>query len=366
MENNRIRIAITQGDTNGVGYEIIFKALGDSNLLDMFTPIIYGSPKIASYHRKALGMEANFTIINNAEEAKDGVINLIPSFDYELKVELGKPSLDSGNAAIMALRRAAEDYKKGAYDALVTAPLTSNGVFSFSGHTKYLEDRLEEEGKGMTILVGDPIRMAFVTENIPFKDVAETINKDLIKKKVTILNESLKRDFRISNPRIAVLALNPKAGSNGLVGSEEGDIIQPAVAELYEEKIKVFGPYAADIFFGNSMFLQFDAVLAMYYDQGNIPFRTICGNTEARLTTGLSLTRTTVCHDPLFTVAGKGNADEESFRKAIYLAIDVCRNREEYDIPFANPLQKQYKEKRDESEKVRFNIPKKEDEDRNN
>lgn len=359
MEDKKIRVAITHGDTNGIGYELIFKTFEDPMMLELCTPVIYGSPKVATYHRKALDIQANFAIINNAEEARDGRVNLLTTFEEEIKVELGKPSEESGNAGLKAVDRALEDWRKGLVDVLVTAPIDNNDSFHFSGQTRYIEDHTEAYGKGMTILANERMRVALATCSIPMKEVAETLTKEALTEKVKALHTCLRRDFRISNPRIAVLSLNPKGGDNGLVGTEEKDVIAPAVEELAGSGIQTFGPYAADSFFSNGYYGRFDGVLALYYEQGLIPFRMTDNGDGVCYTAGLPLVCTAPVQDASFGMAGRNAADAASMRNAIYLATDIFRHRAEFDGPLENPLKKLYREKRDESEKVRFAIPKK-------
>ena len=247
MEQERkIRVAITQGDTNGVGYEVILKAFEEPGMLELCTPIIYGSPKIAAYHKKALNLETNFSIINNAEEARDGRINLLTCFDGEVKIEFGQPSAEAGQAALKALDRAMTDFRKGLYDVLVTAPINKATIqspgFHFPGHTEYIETSVGEGQKALMILMNETLRVALVTTHLAIKDVAKAITKDAIIEKSTIFHRALKRDFRISNPRIAILSLNPHAGDDGLLGSEEKEIIIPAIDELVSKGIQAFGP----------------------------------------------------------------------------------------------------------------------------
>lgn len=362
MEERKIRVALTHGDTNGVGYELIFKTFENPAMLELCTPIIYGSPKVAAYHRNALGIQTNFTIIGRAEDAHEGRLNLLPVFDEEIKVEMGKPSEESGNAALRALDRALEDYGKGLFDVLVTAPVDNNEAFHFSGQSRYIEDHLDAMNKGLSLIVTEGLRIALATRNLPLKQVAESVTKENIISKTEALHLSLRRDFRISNPRIAVLALNPKAGDKGLLGTEEQDILQPAIEQLTEKSIQAFGSYAADDFFGKGLFNAFDGVLAMYYDQGLAPFRSIAGNEGVNYTAGLPLVRTAPMHTAQFDRAGKNTADDTPMRKALYAAIDICRNRKDYDEAYANPLKKLYKERRDDSDKARFNVNKKTEE----
>lgn len=365
-ENRKVRIAITHGDTNGLGYELIFKTFADAGMLDLCTPIVYGSPKVATYHRNALDIEANFTIINDASEAQDGRLNLLPVFDEEIKVDLGVPSEESGEAGLKAIDKALDDYRQGLFDVLVTAPIDNNPQFHFSGQSRYIEDHLDASEEGLTILVNEGLRVALATGNLPLRQVVESINKDELVKEGEMLHKALKRDFRLSNPRIAVLGLNPKAGDDGLLGSEEVEVIQPAIETLVEKGIQAFGPYPADTFFGCYEAEAFDGVLAMYYDQGLSPFRTISGCYGVNYRAGHPL----ICTAPEIANSlartGKGDADEQPFRSALYLAIDIFRNRQEYDAPLSNPLEKLYKEKRDESDKVRFATPRRRDERNDN
>ncbi len=361
MEEKKIRVAITHGDTNSIGYEIIFKVFADPAILELCTPIIYGSPKVAAYHRKAMDLEANFTIINSAEEAHDGKVNLLTTFDDEVKVELGQPTTESGYAAMSAIVRALDDYKKGLFDVLVTAPVSASNISTeehpFSSQAHFLARSLGSTG--LSMLVNEQLRVALATVDLPISEVTGLINKQLIIDKVTAVQHALKRDFRISNPRVAVLALNPQIGNESQEGSEETEIIAPAISELKNSGIATFGPYAADDFFAHADYEHFDAVLAMYYDQGAIPFKLLGENESVCYTAGLPMVHTEPGHGPAFDIAGKGTADENQLRQAIYLAIDVFRNRAEYDEPLGNPLPKLYREKRDDSEKVRFAIPKK-------
>ena len=365
MEEKKIRVAITQGDTNGVGYEVILKVFADPAILELCTPIIYGSPKIAAYHKKALNMETPFTTINKAEEARDGRLNLLACHDDETKVELGQPSAEAGKAALCALDQAMTDYRKGLYDVLVTAPINKATIqspgFKFPGHTEYIETSLGEGKKALMILMNDVLRVALVTTHLPIKDIAKAITKEAIIEKATIFHQSLRRDFRISCPRIAVLSLNPHAGDNGLLGAEEKDIIQPAIEQLAENGIQAFGPYPADGFFGSGNFNYFDGVLAMYHDQGLAPFKTIALDNGVNYTAGLPIVRTSPDHGTAYDIAGQGKADENSLRQAIYTAIDIFRNRKNYDEPLQNPLPKLFHEKREDGNRARFAQPRPKD-----
>ena len=365
MEEKKIRVAITQGDTNGVGYEVILKAFEDPAILELCTPIIYGSPKIAGYHKKALNLETNFAIINKAEEARDGRVNLLTCHDDDIKVELGQPSAEAGQAALCALDRAMTDYRSGLYDVLVTAPINKATIqspgFKFPGHTEYIETCVGDGQKALMILMNDVLRVALVTTHLPIKDIAKAISKEAIIEKATIFHQSLRRDFRISCPRIAVLSLNPHAGDDGLLGAEEKDIITPAIEQLAENGIQAFGPYAADGFFGSGNFNYFDGVLAMYHDQGLAPFKTIALDNGVNYTAGLPIVRTSPDHGTAYDIAGQGKADENSLRQAIYTAIDIWRNRQNYDEPMKNPLPKLFHEKREDGNRARFAQPRPKD-----
>ena len=361
MDDRKIRVAITHGDTNGIGYEVIFKTFADPEMLELCTPIIYGSPKVAAYHRKTLNLQANFSIISKAEDARDGKVNLLTTFDEEVKVDLGTPSKEAGQASLKALERAMVDFGKGVYDVLVTAPINKNNIqseqFNFCGHTEYIEQRIGG-GKALMILLNDRLRVALVTTHLPIKDVAKAITLENIMEKATIFHQSLRRDFRVSKPRIAVLSLNPHAGDNGVIGKEEQEVIVPAIEKLADNGINVYGPFAADGFFGSGAYTSFDGVLAMYHDQGLAPFKILASEDGVNYTAGLPIVRTSPDHGTAYDIAGKGIADENPFRHAVYTAIDVWRNRKNFDEPLANPLKKLYHEKRDDSEKVRFAIPK--------
>ena len=351
MSNERkIRVGITQGDTNGVGYEVILKCFTSNDILELCTPIVYGSSKIMNYHRKALGIQT--TQLNTTRHAgyvKESTLNLVEIINEEVKVELGQPGKQAGKAAFMALEAAVSDLKKGDIDVLVTAPINKDNIqseeFSFPGHTEYLETSLGDGAKALMILCNDKLRVALVTTHIPLAKVAQSINKEDIVEKLRIFNESLQRDFNIQKPRIAVLGLNPHCGDNGVIGTEEKEIIEPAIQEANDNQILCFGPYPADGFFGSNQYLRFDGVLAMYHDQGLAPFKTIAMNDGVNVTAGLPYVRTSPDHGTGYDIAGQGIASELSMRHAIYTAIDIYRNRKNYDEMYQNPLKKLYFDK---------------------
>lgn len=361
MEDKKIRVAITHGDTNGVGYELIYKTFAEPEMLELCTPIIYGSPKVAAYHRKALDMEANFSIINQADDAQDGRVNLLTCFEEEVKVELGQPTPEAGKAALDALDRVMTDYRQGLFDILVTAPANKETIqiegTPFPGLGRYLETCVGEGSKALPLYITSDMRIAIFADGCAMKDIHGKLTPEALTATLKNLHHTLQRDFRIYNPRIAVLAFNAEAN-----GTEETEVIKPTVAKLVEEKVNAFGPYRADRFFGEKQYEAFDAVLAIYHDQGILPQKTLTDELAHISYCALPIVCTTIAEGPDYANAGKGKADEGAFRRAIYCALDTYRNRISFDEPKANPLPKLFHEKRDESEKVRFNIPKKKEE----
>lgn len=358
MEDRKTRVGITQGDMNGVGYEVILKTFADATMLELCQPIIYGSPKVAAYHRKAMDLPANFSIINTAAEAVENRLYVVNCTDDEVKVEFSKPTADAGKAAFSALEKAIEEYREGLIDVIVTAPINKNTIqsedFNFPGHTEYIEEKLGDGQKALMILMKDDFRVALVTGHLPVSQIASHLTKELIEEKIEIFNRSLKQDFGIQVPRIAVLALNPHAGDGGLLGQEEEEIIIPALNEMSAKGIFCFGPYPADGFMGSGNFAHFDGVLAMYHDQGLAPFKALAMDEGVNYTAGLPVVRTSPAHGTAYDIAGKGQASEDSFRQAIYVAMDVFRNREFEKEIGARPLRKQYYEKRDDSDKLKL------------
>ena len=346
MSEQQIKVGITLGDINGVSYEILLKTFNDKRLLELFTPVIYGSSKSASYHRKALDhAPVHFNIIQNSDAASEGKINLVNCVKEEVKITLGESSPEAGESAFMSLEAAIKDLKDNKIDVLVTLPINKDSIqsdeFKFPGHTEYLEDRFaDENSKSLMILANDSLRVAVATTHMPISEVPSNLSKELIVEKIKTLNHTLKRDYRIEIPRIAVLGLNPHAGENGLLGTEEQTIISPAIKECQDADIYCAGPYSADGFFGTGNYKRFDAILAMYHDQGLIPFKTIAMDSGVNFTAGLPIVRTSPDHGTGFDIAGKGEASEESFRQAIYMAIDIFRSRRDYDKARENPLPK--------------------------
>lgn len=325
-----MKIGITQGDVNGVGYEVIMKALQDMEILDDLVPIIYGSPKAAAYHRKALNV-AQFSLnnINTPDEAHPRRVNILTCGDDNIKVELGKSSQAAGQAAFAALEAAVRDLSDGRIDAVVTAPINKKNIqsetFNFPGHTEYLEQAAQ--APALMLLVAGRLRVGVVAGHVPVARVAQYITEDKILSKLRILNRSLRQDFNIDGPRIAVLGLNPHAGDHGLLGQEEETVIAPAIAKAQAEGICALGPYAADGLFGSDALSKFDAVLAMYHDQGLAPFKALAFTSGVNFTAGLPIVRTSPDHGTAYDIAGQDKADPTSMREAIYLAMDIVRNR---------------------------------------
>ena len=358
MEDNKIRVGITQGDINGIGYEVILRTFDEPMMLELCTPVVYGSAKVAAYHRKALGMTTPFTAIKNADDAEDNRLNILNCTDDEVKVDLGKADPEAGRAALAALERAVEDYREGLIDVLVTAPINKHTIhsdeFDFPGHTEYLEQRLGNGHTSLMVLMKDDLRVALVTNHLPVSQIAASITQERIVEKLTIFSRSLRFDFGIEAPRIAVLALNPHAGDEGLLGTEEQEIIRPAMREAEQRGVLCFGPYPADGFMGSGNYCHFDGILAMYHDQGLAPFKALAMDEGVNFTAGLPVVRTSPAHGTAYDIAGQGVASESSFRQAVYTAIDVYRNRRRVREASRNPLRKQYYDRHDDSDKLKL------------
>jgi 4-hydroxythreonine-4-phosphate dehydrogenase len=330
----KLKVGITQGDINGIGYEIIIKTLLDNRILNFCTPIVYGSPKIAAYHRKALNI-SNFSLnnIRHPYEANPKRANVINCLDDNVRVELGKSTRIAGDASLKALQRAVTDLKDNKIDVLLTAPINKHniqsGSFNFPGHTEYLENKFDNS-KAIMMMVGDEFKIGVVTGHIPVSKIPSMITIDNVLEKLRILNQSLIEDFAINKPCIAVLGLNPHAGDNGIIGKEDQEIVIPAIQKAQEENIHALGPYPADGFFGSGNFSKFDAILAMYHDQGLIPFKALSFGNGVNYTAGLPIVRTSPVHGTAYEIAGENKASESSFRQALYLGCDIYRNRRNY------------------------------------
>ena len=343
MSDSKIRIGITQGDVNGIGYEVIIKTLCDPRMCDLCTPIVYGSAKAASFYKKQIEAAENFgfSTVVSAREAAPKRISLVDCVSGDLRVEPGVLSAAAGEASVAALRAAAADLKAGLIDAVVTAPICKENVqgeqFGFTGHTEFFAH--EFGGDPLMLMCSDLLKVGLVTIHIPVSEVSASVTKQRIVTKLRELRQSLIQDFSVREPRIAVLSLNPHAGDGGLIGSEEKEIIVPAIQAASQQKILAFGPFAADGFFASAGYMKYDAVLAMYHDQGLAPFKALsCGGVN--FTAGLPVVRTSPAHGVGFDIAGENRADESAMRDAIYLALDVVRSRRLYAAITANPLQK--------------------------
>lgn len=327
----RVKVAISQGDINGVGYEIILKSFADKYLFNHCIPILYGSPKVLAYYKKVLELDKlTHNTIRHVSEARANQINVIDCNDESIKVELGQATKEAGKAALEALERAVKDLKEGLVSVLVTAPINKDTIqsdtFQFPGHTEYLQERFAAE-KTVMLMVQDSLRVAVVTGHLPLSEVAEHITQEVVLDKLRALNEAMRYNFGLTKAKIAVLGLNPHAGDNGLLGKEELEIIQPVLEQVKSEGILAMGPYPADGFFGSGSFSGFDAVLAMYHDQGLIPFKTLAGKGGVNFTTGLPIVRTSPAHGTAYDIVGKGEASPASFKEAIYEAISIFQER---------------------------------------
>jgi len=337
-----IKVGITHGDINGIGYEVLIKTLLDSRIYSICTPIIYGSPKVAAYHRKALDIDNfNLSSIKTPEEANPKRASIINCVDDDVRVELGKSTSIAGEASRQALMRAVSDLKNNKIQALVTCPINKHNIlsedFNYTGHTEFLKDYFGAE-EVLMLMAGDLMKVGVISTHIPLARVSEILTKEAILSKIKILDDALTKDFGIRKPRIAVLGLNPHAGEEGMLGSEENDVIKPAIDKAREDRHTVFGPFPSDGFFGSGDFARFDGILAMYHDQGLIPFKTLIPDEGVNYTAGLPIIRTSPAHGTAFEIAGSNRARHGSFRKALYMACDIYRNRTQYEEITSNPL----------------------------
>lgn len=337
-------IAITAGDINGIGYEVILKCLIDPHINEICRPIVYGNAKNAHYCAMTLDSEFHglaFNVINEPKQAKDGRINVVNCYPDETRMDIGTSTQEGGQASLGCLQRACQDLQQGVVDALVTAPINKDNIqcdaFRFSGHTEYLTKYFGRGSDSLMMMLSDSMRVALVCNHTPIAEVAQTITEERILAKLQLLNDCLKTDFSIEKPRIAVLALNPHAGDNGLIGTEEETIISPAVTKANEQGIWAFGPYPADGFFGARQYVHFDAVLAMYHDQGLAPFKAL-DMSGVNFTAGLRIVRTSPDHGTAYDIAGKNQADPTSMLHAIYAAIDILQTRRENEALRQNAL----------------------------
>jgi len=338
----KIRVGITHGDINGIGYEVIIKTLVDKRIMDLCTPIVYGSPKLSAYHRKAINIE-NFSlnIVNNASEANPKRPNIINCVDENTRIELGKSTAESGEAAYLSLERATNDLLDGKIDVILTAPINKKSIksekFQFPGHTEYFQTKTNSD-EVLMFMLGEHMKIGVVAGHVPLKDVPAQITEENILKKLRIMHKSLLEDFAIRKAKIAVLGLNPHAGDNGVIGDEEQTTIIPAINKAREEGIMAVGPYPADGFFGSNAYTKFDAILSMYHDQGLAPFKVVDFENGVNFTAGMPVVRTSPIHGTAFEIAGEGKASPDSFRAALFTAIDIFKNRERYKKMSENKL----------------------------
>lgn len=341
MIENKVVVGISQGDINGVGLEVILKTLMEPGIAEICVPVLFSSQKTVSYYRKVLGLEEfNFNPVRDFSQLNSKKANVFICYEEEVNIEMGKSSDTGGKYAFVSLEKATQALQENKIDVLVTAPINKSNIqsdnFKFIGHTEYLGSKFE--GQPLMLMCSESgLRIALVTGHVSIKEVVSKLSIDVVAEKINQLHQSLIKDFGIRKPKIAVLGLNPHAGDNGAIGNEDKEIITPAIEKTKVDGL-IYGPYAADGFFGNAVYKQFDAVLAMFHDQGLIPFKTIAFNEGVNYTAGLTVVRTSPDHGTAFEIAGKNIANEQSFKKAIYTAIDIFKNRKLYGEISANPL----------------------------
>lgn len=337
-----IVVGISIGDLNGIGGEIVLKTFEDVRMLDFCTPVIFASAKTIHFFKKHFNSDISIHSINNMSQLAHGKINVFNCWNEPVTIDFGKEDIKIGEYAIKSLEAATKSLKNGDIDVLVTAPINKHNiqseVFKFPGHTDYLNQELE--GDSLMFMVTDNLRVGLLTDHVPVKDVVDNISEELIIKKVATIYNSLKQDFRIRKPKIAVLGINPHTGDNGVIGSEDDDVLRPTLKKIKEEGKLVYGPYAADSFFGSNNYKNFDAIIATYHDQGLIPFKTLSFGQGVNYTAGLNKVRTSPDHGTAYEIAGKGVADSNSFKEAVFTAIEIFKNRLDYEQITSNPLKK--------------------------
>jgi len=341
-ERKKLRIGITHGDINGIGCEVILKTLNDARILELFTPVVYSSPKVIAYYRKAFGLNnLNSNTVRSADEAHDDRINVVNCLNDEVRVEMGKSTQQGGEAAVASLQAAVADLKSNMLDALVTAPINKYNMqsdqFRFAGHTEYLQSKFGN-CKALMIMIGGSLRIGILTGHAPLAEVPVLVTQEKLLTALRLINRTLLEDFNIDRPRIAVLSLNPHAGENGLLGEEEQTIIIPAIEKAKTEGVLAFGPYPSDGFFGSENYRKFDVILAMYHDQGMTAFKTLCFDSGVNYTAGLPIVRTAPAHGTAYELVGTDKASSESFRQALYMACDIATNRKQYRNLKANAM----------------------------
>ncbi|MCI5082947.1 MAG: 4-hydroxythreonine-4-phosphate dehydrogenase PdxA [Saprospiraceae bacterium] len=353
---NKPKIGISIGDINGVGLEVVLKTLSNSEIVNLCIPVIYGSAKVISYHKNIVNIDFQFSSTNSSEKLNFHKINIINCWQENVNITLGKPTEQSGQYAFRSLETAVFDLKNNKIDALVTAPINKEAMkmaaFPFPGHTEYITSTLGVR-ESLMFMINDGLRIGLATNHIPLRDVAQTITKEQVIDKLRIMEECLKMDFGIERPVIGVLGLNPHASDNGVMGDEEENIIRPAIVECKKRGMMVMGPFAADGFFGSQQYRKFDAIMAMYHDQGLIPFKALTFGSGVNYTAGLPVVRTSPDHGTGYDIVGKNLANPDSFRHALFTAIEIAKNRSNYHEMHANQLVKKdkpkYNEKDDEA-----------------
>ncbi len=342
---DKLKLGISIGDLNGIGGEIVLKTFDDSRILDFCTPVIFASVKTLSFLKKHFNLSLNFQGIEKASEAIDGKINIVNVWKENVPINFGAEDPEIGNYAFKSLEAATVALKNDEIDVLVTAPINKNTIqserFQFPGHTDYLAKELN--GESLMFMISDNLKVGLLTDHVPLKDIAGKITPELIEKKIAIIKKTLQQDFRIRKPKIAVLGINPHSGDNGLIGKEDEDVLKPTLQKLREKGTLVYGPYAADSFFGSKNHESFDAVVASYHDQGLIPFKTLSFGEGVNFTAGLSKVRTSPDHGTAFDIAGKDCANINSFKEAVFKAIEIYNTRKEYKKLTENPLKKHTK-----------------------
>lgn len=342
MNNEKIKVGISVGDLNGIGTEVILKTFEEPMMLDLCIPIIFASTKTLSFVKRHFDFQQFFYGINHPKDALEGKINVVNLWKETPEIEFGKPDPEIGKIAFQSLREATKALKEGSIDVLVTAPINKHTIhseeFNFPGHTDYLAKELE--GESLMLMVNEELRVGLLTDHVPVSEVSNHLNEALIKKKIDLLIRSLQVDFGISKPKIALLGINPHCGDNGIIGHEDDQMLKPAIQQFKDGKYLVYGPYAADSFFGSGNYKNFDGILAAYHDQGLVPFKTLSFGCGVNFTAGLSRIRTSPDHGTGFDIAGKNLADAGSFRQAVFLAIDIFKNRQRHDEITQNPLKK--------------------------
>ncbi|MCF8272983.1 MAG: 4-hydroxythreonine-4-phosphate dehydrogenase PdxA [Flavobacteriaceae bacterium] len=339
-KSENIIVGISIGDLNGIGGEIVLKTFEDSRILEFCTPVIFASSKVMGFLKTHFKSEINFNDINNLNQLVFGKVNVLNCWNEPVKIEFGKEDFKIGEYAIKSLQQATKALKSNSIDVLVTAPINKHNIqskaFNFPGHTDYLAQELE--GESLMFMVTETLRVGLLTDHVPVKDIAQKISAELIEEKINTVYKSLLKDFKINRPKIAVLGINPHTGDNGVIGNEDDEVMRPTLAKIKDSGKLVYGPYAADSFFGSSNYKNFDAIIASYHDQGLIPFKTLSFGQGVNFTAGLSKIRTSPDHGTAFEIAGKGIADEGSFKEAVFTALQIFKNRFDYEQLTSNSL----------------------------